>query len=697
MTKSRGERLYRACIRCRQRKTKCDLQYVTEYDHQPCSKCSAEGHKCVVATSRRGGDYSRFRIRRGHRESTPQRDLAESSERGRKGKVTVPEPIVPDHALGGVQNPLEALQILAQTASSDRCSRRDPNMAQMRPDEMSLRERGTSLRGIMMQRPSGVPSVLDSELIRDGIVELQLLVPLLQYYFQNFHSYLPIVPSHLVSLEDVERSWATETFLLTAVLTIATKDRSGLESLHKRILAHMEKLLLRVVLGYPSVRHISSVEGLLLLAEWVPHINHGAAGRDDVGHYGPSNEVHTTEENSVAWSVIGLAVRQAYLLHLERYSFRGDAKDVLIPGFHRNRLAWIFTYLADRQISIQMGQAFWCRGPGLSTRFTTEDYPDLRPQKRNGIDYASSIQAQVELTTIFGNIHDILYASKTRTVQLMLMGDYTKYLDDSSKALDMWKETWGSTDLPSHLSGLLSLQFEYLRLYINAFAFQAVLYRSPRSPSGSEHSKTSYFPFSVMASADGRHIYIAIDAAKGVLKHLIERLNPTKHFRFLPMRFYLYEIHAAVFLFKAFTVGALNSEEQQNCFSLVRQFISMLKVAATDPSHIASRYGKLLAGLWFQGQLTPEAAPDIAQPDASIHKSSLNHVDIDEVTDASVIESIGSQPQLSDEFSTFPMMPFLEPTEALDCPDVFLSNLPFLREGFPELDIHGAGQLLMDL
>jgi hypothetical protein len=81
------------------------------------------------------------------------------------------------------------------------------------------------------------------------------------------------------------------------------------------------------------------------------------------------------------------------------------------------------------------------------------------------------IQAQVDLTTVFENIHDILYASKTRTVQLMLMGDYTKYLDDSSKALTMWKETWGNVDLPPHLGGLLSLQFEYHRHYINAFAF----------------------------------------------------------------------------------------------------------------------------------------------------------------------------------------------------------------------------------
>ena len=120
------------------------------------------------------------------------------------------------------------------------------------------------------------------------------------------------------------------------------------------------------------------------------------------------------------------------------------------------------------------------------------------------------------------------------------MGDYTKYLDDSSKALAMWKEAWANVNLPHYLSGLLCLQFEYLRLYINAFAFQAVLYRTPKGPAGCDSGKSSYFPYSVMASADGRHIYIAIDAAKSVLKYLMERLNPTQHFRYIPVRFYLY-------------------------------------------------------------------------------------------------------------------------------------------------------------
>ncbi|KAE8413564.1 hypothetical protein BDV36DRAFT_286915 [Aspergillus pseudocaelatus] len=651
MTKSKGERLYRACIRCRQRKTKCDLlspngvrQYTNEYNYYPCSKCFSEGHRCVIAASRRGGDYSRFRVRKSqkHREEEVREcDRTEHTIESRGVDSANTETTVTDHNLGGIQNPLEALQILAQTASTERNARkRKTSMSQVHTNQMSAREESNAQGGPFTHLPRNSSS------------------------------------------------------LLTTVLTIATTDRVGLEGLHTRISQYMEKLILRVVLGAASVRHVGSVEGLLLLAEWVPHISAEECARDAAANNGPSHQVQVTAEDSVSWNLIGLAVRQAYLLHLERYSFRGESKDEDRLDYHRNRLAWIFTYLADRQISIQMGQAFWCRGPGLSTRFTIEDYPYLRPQKANGVDYASFVQAQVELTTIFGNVHDILYASKTRTVQLMLMGDYTKYLDDSSKALAMWKEAWANVDLPPHLSGLLCLQFEYLRLYINAFAFQAVLYRTPKGPSGSDGGKSSYFPYSVMASADGRHIYIAIDAAKSVLKYLMERLNPTKHLRYIPVRFYLYEIHASVFLFKALTVGALSSEEQQTCTTLVRQFIAMLKSASTSPSHIASRYGKLLTGLWFQGQATPETADDFVQSRHSAQNPLPSPIDLDEFTNTSVMDSTGP---FQDEFSTQQVLSFLEPTEGLECPDTFLSNLPFLRGGFPDLDNHGVGQLSMDL
>lgn len=193
-----------------------------------------------------------------------------------------------------------------------------------------------------------------------------------------------------------------------------------------------------------------------------------------------------------------------------------------------------------------MGQAFWCRGPSLSARFTAKDFPSLQPLNLQDEDLASWVQAQVELTALFGNAHDILFASKARTVELITRGDYGKYIDDTSRAMTAFSNAWKSIAVSKHLRGCLHLMQEYLRLYVNAFAFQAVLYRASRlcpMPLERERETTTHpldFPDSAMASADARHIYEALDAAESLLKIFIQNFDPMQHLRHMPARFYLY-------------------------------------------------------------------------------------------------------------------------------------------------------------
>ncbi|PYI26768.1 hypothetical protein BP00DRAFT_430003, partial [Aspergillus indologenus CBS 114.80] len=669
MTKSTGARLYRACVRCRQRKIKCDLTYSHDRGYLPCSKCTSDGHRCVIAKSRRGGDYSRFRRSR----QTQQRTEAQDTRLcGLEGEAPVSDRLGPAsinttgmNPSGGIQNPQEALQLLAQAAANEQpVAPVGMNSTRGEIDGMEGDISRSSCGGRFRHRSLRQPNIIE-----EGIVDEQVLKSLLQYYFDTYHAFVPIVPSHLLSVERFLESWVDEPFLLAAVISIATQERPDLAGLHDEIWRYTERLIMQVVLGAGAVRCVGTVEGLLLLAEWMPRV-----ALDENSNL----KSERTEDSSMAWSLVGLAVRQAYLLHLETYSFRGEAKIESDLNCGRKRLAWIYTYLADRQISIQMGQAFWCRGPGLSTRFTVHDYPSLQPQEASGIDYASFIQAQVELTTLFGNVHDILFASKSRTMQLMLVGDYSKYLDDSSKALDMWKGTWRNVRLPSQLHCLLTVQSKYLRLYVNAFAFQAVLYRDSKEGPASEREKPAvHFPFSVMASPDGRHIYIAIEAARDVLKCLMNHLNPTKHLRFLPVRYYLYQIHASVFLFKALSVGALTADESHDCTMLVKEFITMLQMAATGPKHIAYKYGTSLAHLWFQDRNTPNDVLDSQTDDALFDRGA-------QLSDPSLFEPL--QEPLA--HSSFPEVlaydggtTYFSNSDFLENSDVLFSALPFLRGG----------------
>lgn len=68
-----------------------------------------------------------------------------------------------------------------------------------------------------------------------------------------------------------------------------------------------------MLLGHPWTLKSRTVESLLLLSEWLPHIEltHGALKEDK----------SIFLEDRTSWSLVGLAVRQAYLMRLDQGAF----------------------------------------------------------------------------------------------------------------------------------------------------------------------------------------------------------------------------------------------------------------------------------------------------------------------------------------------------------------------------------------
>lgn len=203
-------------------------------------------------------------------------------------------------------------------------------------------------------------------------------------------------------------------------------------------------------------------------------------------------------------------------------------------------------YIADRQISVRLGQSFWSRGPSLSSNFTAKDFPSLQHLPNiEGVDYANVLHSTLELTQILHNVQDILYSSRERTLTLVFAGDYSRYLEDFQKAATVWYDTWNPLLVTRRANNCVMLMYEYLCLYINAFSFQAVLTRLSRARRAATDKKelrheaqNQPFPKGLMASPDCRWIYDAIFAAIKILK-IMNELNPNDEMRFLPSRYYL--------------------------------------------------------------------------------------------------------------------------------------------------------------
>lgn len=87
------------------------------------------------------------------------------------------------------------------------------------------------------------------------------------------------------------------------------------------------------------------------------------------------------------------------------------------------------------------------------------------------------------------------------------------------------------------------MSYEYLRLYTNAFAFQAAISQAmARRPTTDAHAQREHLRavFSNVASmSDARFIYESVDAAKAYLTILVNYVDPEQHLRFMPLRYYL--------------------------------------------------------------------------------------------------------------------------------------------------------------
>ncbi|OJI96895.1 hypothetical protein ASPVEDRAFT_260308 [Aspergillus versicolor CBS 583.65] len=116
MTRSRNVRLYRACQRCRQRKLKCDPTTSPDGARSSCRQCVRASNECVLAGSRRGGDFSRFRRPRHGGSSTPVGSVDTTHEP--TAQTEYREKAVENPIYDELTNPGDALQILARLAAA---------------------------------------------------------------------------------------------------------------------------------------------------------------------------------------------------------------------------------------------------------------------------------------------------------------------------------------------------------------------------------------------------------------------------------------------------------------------------------------------------------------------------------------------------------------------------------------------------
>ncbi|ORY12960.1 hypothetical protein BCR34DRAFT_624061 [Clohesyomyces aquaticus] len=585
------KRAHQACLNCRKRKSRCLLDADGSV---PCLRCKRDGHECVLGGSNQStGFHGLGTVGTSpwgrETESSRQQPVRRDSQMPRSGSTTPDDIQFPN-----LQNPSDALGILARVAETSTGER-----------EAAANGPGNNLLNRPMPQPGPLQSPAFSYwLLASGRLDVSTVCQLLMRYHQHYHPYYPLAPARTFDTTRLAETAQNEPHLLTAILVISSKDLVEESHIYEACSDYMKNLVSNLAAGGEA--DVEAVEALLLLAEWAPYTQRG------------SGKVGKGEEDKESWMHVGIALRIAYFLALDRYSFRvvDDGKD---PNHNRKRLIWTAAYVCDRHISIRIGKAFWSRGPGPMTSLRREDYPSLIPRSPNEEDYASIFQANLELTQLFSNVHDVLYSNPGSSFRSHLSGSYIKFIDDFRSAIYGWKSVWGTLTCSAPLKACLLMSYDYLRLYTNAFAFQATVRRAmpiaiptatdpaasaqhAGAPNPRMQAPQRVFCNNVGAVGDARFIYEGLDAAKAILTTANNFVDPEKSLRHMPLRYYLYLVYAGVFLYRARCTGVIGSEEDRAIRAMVNETISRLQRssvgAGTETQHPGSRYSQLLKLLW---------------------------------------------------------------------------------------------------
>jgi hypothetical protein len=130
--------------------------------------------------------------------------------------------------------------------------------------------------------------------------------------------------------------------------------------------------------------------------------------------------------------------------------------------------------------------------------------------------------------------------------------------------------TINAITVPTHMRHILNIEYEYLRVYINSLALQAVVERCTNNASNNSYIQTtnptstggtispntrSYgsVPFSTLITlygGDQEYVKEVVDASRSLLQTVVEGLLPGDYLKHAPVRTYFRIISGAMFLLK---------------------------------------------------------------------------------------------------------------------------------------------------
>ncbi|KAI0999632.1 hypothetical protein K3495_g8566 [Podosphaera aphanis] len=243
--------------------------------------------------------------------------------------------------------------------------------------------------------------------------------------------------------------------------------------------------------------------------------------------------------------------------------------------------------------------------------------------------------------------NETLFKSRQHTTQIIQDGSYVELLQAFQPLLRTWRIEFELFHLPPYLRHILSIEYEYLRIYVNSLSLQAVVERcanhtgfqsfvSGNGSSGATgaslspetrnfYGKLPLARFGGLSTADQECVKEVVDGSRNLLKIVVEGLLPNNYLKHAPVRTYFRIISGAMFLLKTFALGA-SKRDVEVSIGLMDRAVDALRNCVVDDVHPGIRFADLLETLTSRLRCRFISATADPTPRETRHVSEINNL-----------------------------------------------------------------------
>ncbi|KAK1467351.1 hypothetical protein CMEL01_11344 [Colletotrichum melonis] len=422
-----------------------------------------------------------------------------------------------------------------------------------------------------------------------------------------------------------------------------------------------------------SLRTLGTIESLMILTEWHPRALHfppaeaidelmlpsyegsDLISTDEHGNQRPSANIGGKRLDSwlepawrsdrMCWMLLSTAMGLAYELGVF-----DDIDELLRDGaisrpeyeeevyrqraYRIKRLLLIYlSQLAGRLGWTSMvPEALRKSDPAVTRRRPTSTEgttPGTNPSSMsNAFNYIPDLELDDQIIHCWAGISNAMhignekfFKSRKHTTDIIQSGKYTEMLKDFHPLLQDWWKEFERFRLPPYIRHILTIEYEYVRIYVNSLSLQAVVERCTNNAGHTAHAghgthgnhnagsaaqlspqTQNYFgklPLGQLGgfgASDQEYIKEVISGCRNLLRTVVEGLLPGDYLKHAPVRTYFRIISGAMFLLKTFALGAPRSDVKLS-IDLMDETVKALRNCIVDDVHLGIRFADLLDSL----------------------------------------------------------------------------------------------------